>query len=304
MLKMSWRQLRKIFDLLAFVFALHSSSERGSLFASAFSTWASSHQLNPISLTQSVGSPSIGNNRAHAFKSSGALNLSQKRSARNIRARSIQLSASPSGIDELPQIAQAGVFCGVYISLALATVPTTKGLEVVSKSVIGLEKWRENVIETSLPLLLGSLYLVAGIGHFTNSHAFQDIYPPTGTWGIWYLPGSAEFHVGWTGVVEILGGAGLLFSAAQSILANDGDDDESLAINLIKPVSASALFVLTILVTPANIYMYTHGATMGDMAPLDSSFHYARWAFQVLFLSLLITLARDSFFFAWGDELD
>ena len=97
----------------------------------------------------------------------------------------------------------------------------------------------------------------------------------------------------WTGVVEILGGSGLLFSATRSILASDDDDDESLAINLIKPISALALFLLTVVVTPANIYMYTHGATMGDMAPLDVSFHYIRWAVQVAFLSLLITLARD-----------
>ncbi len=24
-----------------------------------------------------------------------------------------------------------------------------------------------------------------------------------GTWGLWYLPGSAEFHVGWTGAAEV-----------------------------------------------------------------------------------------------------
>jgi len=184
-------------------------------------------------------------------------------------------------------------------------VPATKALEVISKSVIGLERWRDNVIDTTLPLLLGLLYLTAGIGHFANADAFQDIYPPKGTWGIWYLPGSAEFHVAWTGLVEILGASGLLFGAARSILAGDDEgDDESLAINLIKPISAATLLLLTIVVTPANIYMYTHGATMGDMAPLDISFHYTRFVVQVAFLSLLITLARDSFFFAWGDELD
>ena len=294
------QQLRKISCLLALVFAVEHS---GSFFASALSTLTpNQHQLNPILLGRTF--VSTGNNYDHALRSSGASHLSRKQSAKSNRARTIQLSASPSGIDTLPQIAQAGVFFGVYLSLALATAPATKVLEVVSKSVIGLEKWRENVIDTTLPLLMGLLYLTAGIGHFTNSHAFQDIYPPTGTWGIWYLPGSAEFHVAWTGVVEILGGSGLMLSAARSILASEEDDDESLAINLIKPISALTLFVLTVLVTPANTYMYTHGATMGDMPPLDLSFHYVRFAVQVAFLSLLITLARDSFFFAWGDELD
>ena len=298
------RRLRKIScGLLAVVFALEHSGS--SFVASAFSTLdPNQHQLNPISSGRCAGYSSICKK---CECTSDRLNLRKelrKQLAKGVRASSMQLSASPSGIDELPQIAQTGIFFGAYISLALATVPATQALEVVSKSVIGLEKWRDNVIDTSLPFLLGLLYLAAGIGHSTNSHAFQDIYPPWGTWGIWYLPGSAEFHVAWTGVVEALGGSGLLFSAARSILANDEDDDENLAINLIKPISALALFVLTVVVTPANIYMYTHGATMGDMPPLDVSFHYVRFVVQVAFLSLLITLARDSFFFAWGDELD
>lgn len=295
---MCWFQLRKICCLLAIVYALDRSCERGTFFVTAFSTFAPNQsQMNPISTRRCVG-------HSCTFDSMNLRREMRNQPSKSIRSKSIHLSASPSGIDELPQIAQAGVFFGVYISLALATIPATKTLEVVSKSVVGLEKWRINVIDTSLPLLLGLLYLAAGIGHFTNSHAFQDIYPPIGTWGIWYLPGSAEFHVAWTGVVEILGGSGLLFSAAGSIFAADEDDDESLAINLIKPISALILFALTILVTPANIYMYTHGATMGDMPPLDLSFHHLRFAIQVAFLSLLITLARDSFFFAWGDELD
>ena len=65
------------------------------------------------------------------------------------------------------------------------------------------------------------------------------------------------------------------------------------------------LFLLTVLVTPANIYMYTHGAVMGaDMPPLDVSFHYIRFVIQVLLLSTLFVLAKDGLFFAWGDELD
>ena len=51
--------------------------------------------------------------------------------------------------------------------------------------------------------------------------------------------------------------------------------------------------------------MYTHGVTMGDsMGELAVSFHYIRFAVQVLFLSLLFVIAKDSFFFTWGDELD
>ena len=155
---------------------------------------------------------------------------------------------------------------------------------------------------------MGLVYLLAGIGHFATQQDFCDIYPPKGTWGIWYLPGTATFHVIWTGIVELLGGAGLLFGGLSSILSNKaeggGEEDDDWYIKLIQPLSAIALFVLTTLVTPANIYMYTHGATMGDMGDLSMSFHYIRFGIQVLFLSLLFVLAKDTFFYAWGDELD
>ena len=215
-----------------------------------------------------------------------------------------QLEASPSGIDEWPVIAQVGVFAGVYVGLAFGTLVGTKILDGFSKSVIGLEQWRNNVIDTALPLVLGILYLTAGVGHFLSADAFRDIYPPPGTWGFWYLPGSASFHVTWTGVVEALGGLGLLFAGGSNLAFGGTDNELELPFSLVQPVSALILFLLTVVVTPANIYMFTHGAVMGDMAPLDMNFHAIRFVVQVVFLSLLLTLAKDSFFFAWGDELD
>ncbi|GFH61960.1 hypothetical protein CTEN210_18436 [Chaetoceros tenuissimus] len=210
---------------------------------------------------------------------------------------------SPSGIDELPIIYQSSIFFGIYTLLSISTIQSIKIIDSISKG-IGLETWRNVFVDKLLPLLLGILYATAGIGHFTNSDAFCSIYPPVGTWGIWYLFGSAEFHVAWTGVVEILGGSGLLVGGVRSLF-NMEDDDDGLVLKLIKPISAVMLFLLTVLVTPANIYMYTHGAVMGaDMPPLDISFHYIRFVIQVLLLSTLFVLAKDGLFFAWGDELD
>ena len=157
-----------------------------------------------------------------------------------------------------------------------------------------------------MPILLGILFTLAGVGHYVNSQGFQDIYPPRGTWGIWYLPGSSAFHVAWTGIVELIGGFGLIAGSILPKLQNDDNQDgENGLIKLIQPLSALMLFTLVVKVTPANIYMFTHGATMGpNMGPLGLEFHILRFVVQIVFLSLLFILAKDSLLFLWGDELD
>jgi hypothetical protein len=37
---------------------------------------------------------------------------------------------------------------------------------------------------------------------------------------------------------------------------------------------------------------------------LPLAFHYVRFAVQCVLLGLLATLAKDSFFYAWGDEIE
>lgn len=245
--------------------------------------------------------------RTHTHVANGAMRIPTSKT--NFR---LQMT-STSGIDMLPELVQASIFIGVYAALGLATVPTSNLINGISKSIIGLERWRDSFIETSLPLLLGAFYLSAGVGHFVAMDAFASIYPPIGTWGIWYLPGSANFHVAWTGLVEVFGGLGLMLSGGRKLLGVESDEDDGsdveeglLTFNkLLVPLTASALFLLTVIVTPANIYMYTHGAMMGDASPpFDLTFHLVRFGVQVVVLNLLLTLARDSFFFAWGDELD
>lgn len=219
------------------------------------------------------------------------------------------LLSTPSGIDQLPELVQAGVFVAYFFVLGVTTVPTIKLLDIISTKIIGLERWRNWYIDTSLPILLGTLYLTAGVGHFVQKESFIQIYPPTGTWGLWYLPGSANFHVMWTGIVELLGGSALLLGVLAKLLGVEEKVEEEeifgLFLKLLKPLSALILFLLTLVVTPANIYMYTHGVTMGDSTMvLDVSFHYIRLSVQIMLLSLLLLLAKDSLFFAWGDELD
>ena len=68
-----------------------------------------------------------------------------------------------------------------------------------------------------------------------------------------------------TGVVELLGGAGLMFGGlCDAVGSTEDDETENAFITFIKLISASALFILTVLVTPANIFMFTHGAWSCD----------------------------------------
>ena len=180
---------------------------------------------------------------------------------RTSSSSSSALHVSPSGIDELPLILQSSIFFGIYALLGISTSISIQAIDKLSKSVIGLEKWRYQYIETVLPILLGIVFFAAGIGHFISAEDFAAIYPHRGTWGIWYIPGSANFHVAWTGIVELFGGSGLLFGGLNSSLmgilnSNEEEEDEEDGLSLIKliqPISAATLFLLTVLVTPASM---------------------------------------------------
>ena len=145
----------------------------------------------------------------------------------------------------------------------------------------------------------GILYVAAGVGHFAAADAFRAITPPFGTWGLWPVPTAPAFHVAWTGQAELVGGATLVAGGAAALA---GVELEA-PVKFIPPAACAGLLLLTIAVTPANIYMYTHGATMGT-PPLPLAFHYVRFAVQCVLLGLLATLAKDSFFYAWGDEIE
>lgn len=217
--------------------------------------------------------------------------------------RGAPLQVAPSGIDGLPEPLQALVFVGCYAGLGAGTLAATAGLDaarsaVCASSTTGAELWRKFI--SGVPAV-GALFFLAGASHFTSAGAFEAIYPPIGTWGIWYLPGPAAFHVAWTGLAEVVLGGGLLAGGLVTWF------ERETPFRWLTPAAAAGLFLLTLAVTPANIYMYTHGATMTGLGPpgdLAVGFHYVRFAIQVALLSLLATLAKESFFFAWGDEVD
>mmetsp|Transcript_18202 Transcript_18202/g.45247 ORF Transcript_18202/g.45247 Transcript_18202/m.45247 type:complete len:127 (-) Transcript_18202:314-694(-) len=120
------------------------------------------------------------------------------------------------------------------------------------------------------------------------------MYPHKGAWGFWYLPGSPSFHVNWTGAAEIVGGLGV----ASALLPGPEGHVPAWVIS----GSAFGLFLLTVAVTPANTYMWTHNAIGPGPPPVEGAEpgamvlpwygHMARGLLQVVLLSVMWGIAH------------
>lgn len=132
---------------------------------------------------------------------------------------------------------------------------------------------------------LGTLYALIGVTHFVQKETFTGIVPPIGTWGgLWQVPAPGaeeldlsyeEYHTYWTGIAEVLGGL-ILAATGLGILPQ-----------WIQQCDAFLLLLLTLAVTPANVYMATHDAQMvGGPPPMaypDS--HIFRGFIQIVLLA-------------------
>lgn len=154
-----------------------------------------------------------------------------------------------------------------------------------------------NMLKQSWPLLGLFPYIASGYQfHFVDANEFLCVTPPNGTWGWWYMPVSTEFQLAATGYIEIIGGL-LLFVCGIVFKNNDT------AIS-IRKASALCLFVTTVGMTFANLYMLTHGVwayPMEDAFPL--AFHVVRYIVQGLWLSNLWYMATNDSLTTEGNNM-
>lgn len=188
------------------------------------------------------------------------------------------VSQQPEGIQ---QLVLAGIAAGLWSGTAFCCSGLGPLLAQFLPSFLAVTK--------STGLLCGPTLMAAGLMHFIKLQECCTMYPHQGAWGCWNLPGSAEFHVSWTGAAYIVGGAGLAVGALPSDIVPEW----------LSPASAFGLFMLTIAVTPSNVYMYTHNAPgpipedvlreTGGVVPAVG--HLARGVLQVVLLSVLWGIA-------------
>jgi uncharacterized membrane protein len=137
--------------------------------------------------------------------------------------------------------------------------------------------------------------MLAGVTHFTLKEEFENIYPARGAWGVWYLPGSKTFHVAWTGVAEFVGGLALALGGLNNLSPNLLPLPEKLFVGPVAADAALALVALVYAVTPANIYMFTHGARLPIKGPqVGGQFHLIRGIMQVVLVAMLSIVAQPT----------
>ena len=190
---------------------------------------------------------------------------------------------SPSKINTLPNLQQAGIFGFLSLALYAGTVLLLQAIALAEQALPGImSTWEKSWF------ILGVFYMLAGAAHFGVKKDFVNIYPAKGAWGFWYLPGSPEFHVEWTGYAELLGGFWLLLGG----LSNLGLFNLPSVLGNVMQDGATALLYLTIIVTPANIYMLTHGAKLpieGPQVPIN--FHVIRLSIQCLLFAMFYKMS-------------
>ena len=131
------------------------------------------------------------------------------------------------------------------------------------------------------------IFKVSPCSPFILSIFYSISIPSFYSWGgLWQIPAPlservfklsyAQYHSYWTGIAEIVAGVSLIVTTARG----DGDPTGTLLPSL-------ALYGITLLVTPANIYMYTHNPVVPRIPPLPYPYgHVGRGVLQCALLGV------------------
>jgi len=177
------------------------------------------------------------------------------------------------------------VFASAFALLAVGTnvcIQLWNGPgELLCEAMLGAGGY-ETIRGTIFPIAFGSIFAIVGVLHFVFVENFARIVPPKGTWGgLWQVPAPFQeklgisyeyYHSYLSGVAEIVGGLWLLAGG--------------LGFTSVE-LPAFLLFLLTIAVYAANLYMFTHDKDPGEAVPRLSypAGHIARFVLQCGLLS-------------------
>jgi uncharacterized membrane protein len=179
-------------------------------------------------------------------------------------------------------------FGAIVVGLAMGTYACVQVLALIENLLPTgwFDAWR--YYTWTLPM--GAIFVLAGITHFAFKDTYAAFVPPPGTWGgLWQIPAPGaeklgltyeEYHSYWTGVAEVGGGLLLILSGFPFDMI------------VPTPLPASLLFLLTVAVTPANIYMFTHDVQPPRLPPIPyPEGHAFRGLMQCVLLSIFWKLS-------------
>eukprot|EP00751_Fragilariopsis_kerguelensis_P019936 CAMPEP_0170884654 /NCGR_PEP_ID=MMETSP0734-20130129/35168_1 /TAXON_ID=186038 /ORGANISM="Fragilariopsis kerguelensis, Strain L26-C5" /LENGTH=256 /DNA_ID=CAMNT_0011269427 /DNA_START=12 /DNA_END=779 /DNA_ORIENTATION=- len=173
---------------------------------------------------------------------------------------------------------------GLSASLVVGTSLLVTILSTIEQKVLPDNSWFGTLGNVGT-IPLGVIFAAIGAAHFAKPETFTSIVPPKGTWGgLWQVPAPGadkfgvtyeEYHTYWSGLAELLGGL---------LLAASGF---GLVPVTIQQFDAFLMLILTLAVTPANIYMATHDAQMeGGPPPMAyPDAHIFRGVIQIILLA-------------------
>ncbi|OEU10913.1 hypothetical protein FRACYDRAFT_220108 [Fragilariopsis cylindrus CCMP1102] len=168
-------------------------------------------------------------------------------------------------------------------------------LEVYNYLELLLPAWAFNPFYNVLPYILSSAFIAAGISHFALEDTFTSFVPPKGSWGgLFIVPAPfseqlnltyAQYHSFWTGLAEILVGTSLILTTS-GVLGEQFNNPT---------IPSFLMYLLTLIVTPANIYMYTHNPVVPRIPPLPYPYgHVGRGVLQMALLAVFFKLTIHS----------